>query len=150
MINNDILAKAREVYGNKNQVMVCIEELNELACVLAKYPRYDSENTARIELHDKVVDEVADVEIILEHVKAIMQLNQSEIEARKEAKIDRLNRWLKTGKTQQVTTEDREVGKVSVEPPCSKCTGKSPSICMACHMESSITGRFPFFKDNNR
>lgn len=149
MSNNEVLAKAREVYGSKNQIMVCIEELNELACVLAKYPRYDIESDARAELHDKAVDEVADVEIILEHVKAIMELNQSEIEARKEAKIDRLNRWLKTGKTQQVTTEDREVEDTSVDKRCRNCGGGSPSVCVACHMEEAITGNLPFFIAKN-
>lgn len=28
-----ILKQARDTYGNKNQILVCIEELNELACV---------------------------------------------------------------------------------------------------------------------
>ena len=27
-----VLERAREVYGNKNQILVSIEELNELAC----------------------------------------------------------------------------------------------------------------------
>ena len=51
------LAKARETYGNTPQILVAIEELNELACVLAKFPRYDSEQEAQIELHQKAVDE---------------------------------------------------------------------------------------------
>ena len=40
------LEKARKTYGNKNQIMVCMEELCELACVLAKYPRYEDETKA--------------------------------------------------------------------------------------------------------
>lgn len=131
MSNNEVLAKAREVYGSKNQIMVCIEELNELACVLAKYPRYDSEADARAELHDKVIDEVADVEVILEHVKAIMELNQSEIEVRKEVKINRLNRWLKTGKkTQQITTEDREIEDKPVSSLCRSCDSEALLPCV--------------------
>ena len=149
MDKNEILTKAREVYGNSNQIMVCIEELNELACVLAKYPRYDSEDTARVELHDKVIDEVADVEIILEHVKSIMCLNQTEIEARKEAKIDRLNRWISTGRTQQVTTEDRAVRDMSVDKLCINCDRAYTSMCVACSMEAVASGNVPFFKANN-
>ena len=38
-----VLEEARNTYGSKNQILVCMEELNELACVLAKYPRYDDE-----------------------------------------------------------------------------------------------------------
>ena len=47
------LKKARDTYGNKNQILVCMEELCELSCVLAKYPRYADENKATSELHDK-------------------------------------------------------------------------------------------------
>ena len=52
----EILSKARETYGNKNQILVCIEELNELACVLAKYPRYDDDKEAVRDLYSKAID----------------------------------------------------------------------------------------------
>lgn len=103
------LAKARETYGNTTQILVAIEELNELACVLAKFPRYDSEYEARLDLHQKAVDEVADVEIILHHVKAIFNLNQEEIDARKIAKTERLQRWLDNSPSMQRTVEDRTI-----------------------------------------
>ncbi len=103
------LAKARETYGNTAQILVAIEELNELACVLAKFPRYDSEYEALLDLRQKAVDEVADVEIILNHVKAILNLNQEEIDARKIAKTERLHRWLDNSPSIQRTVEDRTV-----------------------------------------
>lgn len=103
------LAKARETYGNTTQILVAIEELNELACVLAKFPRYDSEYEAQLDLHQKAVDEVADVEIILHHVKAIFNLNQDEVDARKVAKTERLQRWLNNSTSMQRTVEDRTV-----------------------------------------
>lgn len=103
------LAKARETYGNTTQILVAIEELNELACVLAKFPRYDSKYEAQLDLHQKAVDEVADVEIILHHVKAIFNLNQEEIDARKVAKTERLQRWLDNSPSMQRTVEDRTV-----------------------------------------
>lgn len=106
---NAVLDKAREVYGNNNQIMVCIEELNELACVLAKFPRYDSEQMAREDLHQKALDEVADVEIILNHVKAIMNISQTELELRKLAKVARVERWLNSSSSMQQTIEDRTV-----------------------------------------
>ena len=56
----EILNRLRKMYGNKFQIMVCIEELNELACVLCKYPRYRYEEQAVNELHDKVLDEYVD------------------------------------------------------------------------------------------
>ena len=103
------LAKARETYGSTTQILVAIEELNELACVLAKFPRYDSEYEAQLDLHQKAIDEVADVEIILHHVKAIFNLNQEEIDVRKVAKIERLQRWLDNSTRMQRTVEDRTV-----------------------------------------
>lgn len=106
---NTVLAKARNVYGNNNQIMVCIEELNELACVLAKFPRYDSEYEAQVDLHQKAVDEVADVEIILNHVKAILNISPEELEARKLAKVARVERWLNSSNSMQQTIEDRTV-----------------------------------------
>ena len=36
----NILAKARETYGDKNQIIVSVEELCELACKLAKIARF--------------------------------------------------------------------------------------------------------------
>lgn len=103
------LAKARETYGSTTQILVAIEELNELACVLAKFPRYDSEYEAQLDLHQKAIDEVADVEIILHHVKAIFNLNQEEVDARKIAKTERLQRWLDDSPSMQRTVEDRTV-----------------------------------------
>ena len=91
---DEVLRKARQVYGNKNQIMVCIEELNELACVLAKYPRYADEKKATQELHDKALDEVADVYTILEHVKKIMGITEDALLQRRMLKVNRVKKWL--------------------------------------------------------
>lgn len=104
---DETLEAARKTYGARNQILVSIEELNELACVLAKYPRYDSEEKARAELYEKALDEVADVEIILKHVKAILGIDSEDLSRRKTSKIERLNRWLYKSKSMQVTIEDR-------------------------------------------
>lgn len=110
LINPNVLSKLRQMYGNKFQIMVCIEELNELACVLCKYPRYNSEKQAVDELKDKVLDEYVDVCIILEHVKAIFDLTDTEIAKHYEAKLERVSRWVKSGnKTPEQTLIDREV-----------------------------------------
>lgn len=98
------------MYGNNFQLMVCIEELNELACVLCKYPRYSDPEQAVRELKNKVLDEYVDVCIILEHVKAIFGLTDSEISAHYEAKMNRIQRWVNSeNKTPEQTLIDREV-----------------------------------------
>ena len=117
----EILKKARETYGNKNQILVCMEELNELACVLAKYPRYESEQEATEKLHDKILDEFADVLIILDHVQNIVGLENTEIRKRISAKVDRLNRWLNHSDSMQETITDRKVKDIETPEPCKSC-----------------------------
>lgn len=103
------LAQMRSKFGNNNQILVCIEELNELATVLAKYPRYDNPEQAVDELRTKVLDEVADVNIILQHVYAIFNFTYDEIQQRIDKKMSRVSRWVENGKTMQETIDDRKV-----------------------------------------
>jgi NTP pyrophosphatase (non-canonical NTP hydrolase) len=105
----EILEKAREKYGDVAQLLVSIEELNELACVLAKYPRYDTPEQAKTELHQKALDEVADVYIILNHVETILGLDSYELYIRIAKKIERVERWLNTNDKFSQTLVDREV-----------------------------------------
>ena len=143
---DDVLSCARDTYGNKNQVLVCIEELNELACVLSKFNRYDSEGKARKELHSKALDELADVYIILEHVKSILDISNEGIMNRAKLKLDRLKRWLSKSKSMQETVDDREISK-----SCSNCVNRSlkhyMSLCKECIMEESISGNKPYYKE---
>lgn len=146
-----ILKKARETYGNKNQILVCIEELNELACVLAKYPRYDSEDEARISLHDKAVDEVADVFIILDHVQHILHIGNEEIVNRIEKKVERLDRWLTNSDSMQRTVEDRTVG--NEQHSCLECDNwENPeaNMCGACMAAEATDGVRPFYKPKKK
>lgn len=146
MINNknlEILKRARDTYGNKNQILVCIEELNELACVLAKFPRYNNEEDAVEKLHYDVLDEVADVTIILNHVKSILQITDEEVDDRVDKKVARLNRWLNKSTSMQQTTEDRtvEVGCDS----CGKRIMQETEMCATCRATACTEGRYPFY-----
>ena len=108
----EVLAKARETYGNNMQIMVAIEELNELACVLAKFPRYDDEEEAKQELFNKCLDEVADVYTILEHIKAIFEISDEQLLLRRVQKAMRLQSWIEQSNSMQQTVEVREVPDV--------------------------------------
>ena len=108
-----ILAQARQTYGDSAQILVANEELCELAAVCAKFPRYSDREEAKQKLHDKAVDEVADVFVILDHIVSIFGLTEEELTLRARAKIDRLSRWLESSNSMQKTVEDREV----VTPP---------------------------------
>ena len=140
-----ILKKAREVYGHKNQILVCIEELNELGAALAKYPRYEDEQEAKEKLHDKVLDEAADVLIILDHVQAIVGLTDEEIANRICEKAARLERWLSNSSSMQRTLEDRAVGV----PECKTCENwENPDyhMCKTCMSTEGTEGVRPFYK----
>ena len=111
----EILEELRKLYGNNFQIMVCIEELNELACVLCKYPRYNDPEKAIQELKTKVLDEYVDVDIILNHVKSIFGLTDEEIKQHRIAKLDRVKRWVESDNhTPEQTLIDREVNDANV------------------------------------
>ena len=104
-----VLKKARDTYGDTTQILVSVEELNELSCVCAKFPRYEDPARARKELHNKAVDEVADVLIVLDHIINIFDLTPVDIGERVEAKVARMERWLNASTSQSQTMVDREV-----------------------------------------
>lgn len=144
-----ILKQARDTYGNKNQILVCIEELNELACVLAKFPRYDNEEEARAKLVDAVLDEVSDVKIILDHVQNIFELSDAEVLDRMKRKAGRLKRWLDASDSMQQTTVDRSVELTKETQSCETC-GYSKSReygrCTMCYSTEAVEGVKPFYK----
>lgn len=158
-LDNDIskiLQKARNNYGHKNQILVCMEELNELACVLAKYPRYDSEIKATAELHDKVLDELADVIIILDHVQNIFTLTDYEVSTRINQKIERLSRWIEHSSSMQETVDDRTIA--ASKDVCKECNYRShnrrkygymyDNYCCPCLKAQATEGIAPYFKKN--
>ena len=107
--HREVLKKARDIYGDTTQILISVEELNELSCVCAKFPRYEDPNRARKELHSKAVDEVADVLIVLDHIINIFDLTPVDIGERVEAKVARMERWLNASTSQSQTMVDRKV-----------------------------------------
>lgn len=129
-----LLETAQATYGYANQIVVAIEELCELGAVLAKYPRYDYHDDAQHELKDKVLEETADVIIMIRHIQMIFGIQPNEIEAMMDKKLNRLKRWLENdNKSFQHTTEDR-----AVEVDCTDCyywdhpEEISPEVCNDC------------------
>lgn len=107
--HRDLLKRARDTYGDTTQMLISVEELNELSCVCAKFPRFEDADVARERLHSKAIDEVADVLIVLDHIVNIFDLTPVEIGERVEAKIARMERWLNKSSSQAQTMEDRDV-----------------------------------------
>lgn len=115
--NKALLEQARKTYGNKNQILVSAEECCELAKELLKYPRYETHEQAIEKTRNNVLDERADLEIVLNHIDAIYQFTPEEIEQACEKKLSRLSKWLETSNSMQYTTEFRDL----TEKDCKDC-----------------------------
>lgn len=92
MNDKDIMNKAIDTYGETNQTYMLMEECAELIQAISKYNR-NCENSKN------VIEEIADVEIMIEQVKMILERNgynycREEIEQTKRWKLDRLERRL--------------------------------------------------------
>lgn len=79
--NEQIYLELIRKYKEK-QIIVAIEELSELQKELCKYLR-DKYN------EDNLIEEIADVEIVLEQIKLYFNLDQADIDKIKEQKIER-------------------------------------------------------------
>ena len=97
-----VCKRAVEVYGKEHQLIICMEEMAELTKELTKNLR------GRRNLQDNS-EEVADVEIMLEQVKAIFDLKEEVSEA-KEAKLIRLQKRIirDTGEQDYATSMTRK------------------------------------------
>ena len=78
-------------YGLRVQMRQLIEEMAELTQVICKVERYDLDT-----VRDHLVEEVADVEVVLEQV--IYLLGDNRIEQIRAEKIERQKRRIEDGK----------------------------------------------------
>lgn len=103
-----ILKKAQDRYGYKNQIIVTSEELSELTQALLKYCRYPDHETAINETQMKVYEELADVIICIGHIEMIFDIKPFLLNEIKERKLERMRRWLETEEGFEQTTKDRK------------------------------------------
>ena len=87
MLGNKILEKAIETYGVEAQIRMSFEEMAELTQAICKSLR-GADNL------NNVVEEIADVEIMLEQIKMIYDIEQWEIDMKKKEKLLRLSEKL--------------------------------------------------------
>jgi len=80
---NEILIKTVENYGHEKQMDKAIEEMSELIKELCKY-KFGEENRS------KVIEEIADVELMIEQLKYIFNVGDYELECVKNFKFNRL------------------------------------------------------------
>lgn len=89
-------------YGYMGQKDMLIEELAELIQALNKFERYEHESGFLANL----IEEVADVEIMLTQVKYLLGINER-VEHAKFFKIDRQIKRIEEGRTERGDSHDR-------------------------------------------
>ena len=77
----DVYLAAIDHYGTENQIKKAVEEMAELTKELCKLPR----GTTR----DRMVDEIADVTIMMEQLRLLLNVN-SDVQERIDFKVSRL------------------------------------------------------------
>lgn len=70
-------------YGARNQMLKCCEELSELEAAILKHLNKDGNNT------DEVLDEMADVYIMLEQMKNVFPFGKNVLADRIDYKLNR-------------------------------------------------------------
>lgn len=99
MTSKEIMQKAINTYGVENQMIKMIEELSELSQALCKSLirlNYTKEKTSLeddLKSVDKIFEEMADVEIMLEQCKIMFQCDK-EVNKWKHKKIEQLEKRL--------------------------------------------------------
>ena len=104
-----ILHRARVTYGAHKQIGVAAEECTELAKELIKAFRYDSFDDVVKNTKESVVDEVADVLIVLDHVFNLFNITAGDIQPHITKKLQRLEYWLDNSDSIEFTTQCRSI-----------------------------------------
>ena len=105
----ETLRLARETYGPHKQVGVAAEECTELAKELIRAFRYDDFEAAIANTKDNVVEEVADVLIVLQHIFKLYRITNEDLSPQIKRKIQRLSYWLSHSNSSEFTTQCRDV-----------------------------------------
>lgn len=104
-----VLQRARETYGAHKQIGVAAEECTELAKELIKAFRYDSFDDVVKNTKENVIDEVADVFIVLDHVIKLFDITPENLQPHITKKLQRLEYWLDNSSSIEFTTRCRTI-----------------------------------------
>lgn len=75
-------------FGKERQLFVVFEELSELQKAISKYERENNEHN----LND-IMEEIADVQIMIEQLYVIYQLSNKKVDLIKLEKLYKLKKW---------------------------------------------------------
>ena len=107
MTGTEIERLAIDLYGHRNQLIKATEEASELIQAIAKLwtakPRDDAEAAV---LDEAVLEEAADMEIMLDQIKLIFYLGAERIASYKAYKLTRLEKRLREMEAGSCNTTD--------------------------------------------
>ena len=86
MTKKQVYEQLIEKFGAENQILKCVEELNELGQVLCKLKSKSEKKALVIK---NIIEEIADVEIMLEQIKLILGIEESDVKKMKSYKLHR-------------------------------------------------------------
>ena len=81
-----------DVWGEKAQIMMCVEEMSELTKALCKYKRFNKEQSSP-EIKQNILEEIADVLNTAEQMK--YYFGEEEVEKIRREKIERALKKIK-------------------------------------------------------
>lgn len=87
----DIYDRALALWGHEAQIGMAIEECSELIKALCKYQRKQGDFD---EAYEAVIEEIADVEIMLGQMKVLFDFDGSKVGLVKREKLRRLERMI--------------------------------------------------------
>lgn len=132
---NDFYNEIIDRLGERNQIVKCVEELSELQQVLCKLLSADDGGVNK----DKAIEEIADVEIVLNQVKIILEISEEEITNMKNYKIMRTaKRYLNDSEISQPANRGKWlICSDGYYPYCSVCRhepvrGEMTNYCPQC------------------
>ena len=86
------MRRACEIMGSDYQYLLLIEEMNELELEILRFFRKSKDIR-----HDALVEEIADVELMLGQLKYMENISEEELDEIKNIKLSRLQKKLNTG-----------------------------------------------------
>jgi seryl-tRNA synthetase len=92
-VDDNVIRKLIEIYGENHQLLKLVEEMSELQKEILKYvTKYmqAGQSFECTEEREKIIEEMADVEMTLEQCKYIFGILFSELEKVKKEKLERL------------------------------------------------------------
>ena len=84
-LQTHICLKIAEHYGYKKQEIQAIQELSELTCLLARRP----DQRLNMDFRSEVLQEMADVSIMMEQLRIMLEITEDELDDAICKKLDR-------------------------------------------------------------